>query len=311
MSKTIFLFPGQGSQFIGMGDALIKNFPLARETFEAASDVLDYDMKKLCLEGPEEKLQLTENTQAAILTLSIAVHRVFTKENGVEADFIAGHSLGEYSALVAANCLDFQEAVSTVRYRGRFMQEAIAPGLGSMAVLLGGEKEKIKKLCEETAQEMKKVCEIANYNSSAQLVISGHKEAVEQTLKKMKEDKSVGVRNSVLLPVSAPFHCSLLHPAADKLKPYLDKMKVNELSKAYIANVDAKLYKDSDKVRENLYTQIASPVLWEQSMQSLASLGVQKAYELGPGSVLKGLLKRIDRNISCEAIEHNIQDPLK
>ena len=311
MGKTIFLFPGQGSQFIGMGDALIKNFPLARETFEAASDILDYDMKKLCLEGPEEKLKLTENTQAAILTLSIAVYRVFTKENGVEADFVTGHSLGEYSALVAANCLDFQEAVSTVRYRGRFMQEAIAPGLGSMAVLLGGEKQKIKKLCEETAQETKKVCEIANYNSSAQVVISGHKEAVEQTLKKIKEDKSVGVRNSVLLPVSAPFHCSLLHPAADKLKPYLDKMKVNELSKAYIANVDAKLYRDSNKVRENLYTQIASPVLWEQSMQSLASLEVQKAYELGPGSVLKGLLKRIDRNISCEAIEHNIQDVLK
>ena len=308
MDKTIFLFPGQGSQYLGMGKVLLENFSLAKETFDAASEVLRYDMKELCLRGPEEKLQLTENTQAAILTLSIATYRVFTSENDIKADFVAGHSLGEYSALVAAGCLDFQEAVSTVRYRGKFMQEEIAPELSSMAVLLGGEKGSIQKLCQETAKETQKVCEIANYNSSAQVVISGHKEAVILVLQKTKEDKSIGVRNSVLLPVSAPFHCSLLQPAADKLKPYLDKIQINELKKPYLANVDAKLYKDSSKVKENLYTQIASPVLWEQSMQNVSSLGVKKAYELGPGSVLKGLLKRIDRNISCEAIEHNVQD---
>lgn len=301
--KTAFLFPGQGSQYVGMGKDLAANFKIAADLFEEANTALGYDLKKICFDGPEADLTLTKNTQPAILTVSVAAHAVLQAETGKKADIVAGHSLGEYSALVAVGALRFADAVTVVHNRGKFMQEAVAPGQGAMAALMGGTNEVTEKVCLEASEKTGKVCEMANFNGGGQLVISGDKIAVEAAIQIAEGNKELGIRRAVLLPVSAPFHCSLMQPAADKLLPLLKRMEVASLKTPYIANVDAKVHQDSRTIVDNFYQQVAKSVLWEQSMLKLPELGITEAMEIGPGKVLSGLMKRIVRELNCTAVE--------
>lgn len=301
--KTIFLFPGQGSQSVGMGVSLAENFPLAKDTFQEANEALGFDLWKICREGPEADLKLTQNTQPAILMVSVAAARVIAAETPLRPDLVAGHSLGEYSALVSAGALDFKEAVQLVNKRGKFMQEAVPAGRGAMAALIGGTEAGVKSLCDEAKKRTQKVCEMANFNGGGQIVISGEAEAVEEAARLVGAEPGFGIAKAVLLPVSAPFHCSLMRKAEENLLPFLERAKLGTLKVPYIANVDAKLYSDSAKVKENLRAQICASVRWEQSMLTLAGMGVTAAYEIGPGKVLSGLLRRIDRNLKCKGVE--------
>lgn len=298
-----FLFPGQGSQYVGMGKALCEASALARETFAAANAALGFDLQKLCFEGPEADLTLTQNTQPAILTVSVAAFRVFSAEKGIKPSVVAGHSLGEYSALVAAGALDFAEAVKTVNERGKFMQEAVPAGRGSMAALMGGTNEATEELCREVSRALGQKVELANYNGGGQLVISGDKATVERVVALCSERKELGIRRAVILPVSAPFHSSLMSPAAERLRPRLQSLKISALKMPYIANIDAKSSTDSAAIPKKLEAQIASSVLWEQSMLLLPSLGVTQAIEIGPGKVLAGLMRRIVKEIPTQSIE--------
>lgn len=303
MSKKVFLFPGQGSQFVGMGKSLIENFAVARETFEEANDALRFDLKKLCLDGPESDLKLTHNTQPAILTHSVAAYRVLTAETALRPDVVAGHSLGEYSALVAAGSLGFADAVRLVNRRGTFMQEAVPVGTGSMAALVGAVEEKVAALCQAAHAATGKVCEMANFNGGGQIVISGHKEAVEEAARLAGADPAYGIGKAVILPVSAPFHCSLMKRAEDNMRPLLEATKVNAPSCPYIANVDAKAYADAAGIVDRLVRQICGSVRWEQSMQLLPSLGVTEGYEVGPGKVLFGLMRRIQKDLKVKPVD--------
>lgn len=301
--KKIFLFPGQGSQFVGMGKSLVENFPVAKQAFEEAGDALRFDLRKICFDGPESDLKLTHNTQPAILTHSIASFRVLSSETGHKADYVAGHSLGEYSALVAAGTLAFADAVKLVNKRGQFMQEAVPVGTGAMAALIGATEPNTKSLCEQASKATGKVCEMANFNGGGQIVVSGHKEAVEEAVRLAGSDPGYGVGKAVLLPVSAPFHCSLMKRAEENMKPLLEATKIGTLAVPYLANVDAKLYASSDGVVARLLAQITGSVRWEQSMQSLAGLGVMEALEVGPGKVLSGLMRRINREVKCKGVD--------
>lgn len=301
--KTAFLFPGQGSQYVGMGKALAAEFPIGAKFFDEANSALGYDLKKICFAGPEADLTLTKNTQPAILTVSVAVHAVVSAETGLRPDIVAGHSLGEYSALVAAGALRFADAVKAVHLRGKFMQEAVPAGQGAMAALIGGTNEAVIELCKEAAAATGKACEMANFNGGGQVVISGAKAAVEKAIALCEEKKEFGIRRAVLLPVSAPFHCSLMQPAADNLRPVLEKMEIAPLKVPYIANVDAEAYKDAKAIVGNLYAQVSKSVLWEQSMAKLPALGIQAAYEIGPGRVLAGLMRRIVKDLNCTPVE--------
>jgi len=299
----IFLFPGQGSQFVGMGKSLVDNFPIANRTFEEASDALGKNMEQLCFDGPESELKLTQNTQPCILTHSIAAYRVLAEETGVSPDFVAGHSLGEYSALVAAGALPFVDAVRLVEARGKFMQEAVPAGTGAMAALIGAQEAHVASLCSAAAKASGKTCEMANFNGGGQIVISGHKEAVEEAVRLVGADPAYGISRAVLLPVSAPFHCSLMKPAAERMRPLLERVELGALQIPYIANVDAKVYGASDGVVERLLAQISGAVRWEQSMQLLSGLGVTDALEIGPGKVLSGLMRRIDKSVKCKSVD--------
>lgn len=284
------LFPGQGSQAVGMGKDLAGKYPLARQTFEEADEALGYKLSQLCFEGPEEKLRLTEITQPAILTVSIAALRVL--ENRMpRVDYVAGHSLGEYSAHVASGTITFADAVRTVRNRGKYMQEAVPVGVGAMAAILGMDLEKVSAICQESTQS--EICQPANINSPEQIVISGNTAAVERATKLAEER---GAKKAKLLPVSAPFHCPLMQPAQDRLQPDLDSLRMQKLVYPVACNVDATLVTDDLQARDTLVRQVTGSVKWNQCVQLLIAQGTQTFIEVGPGKVLWGLMRQIDRS---------------
>ena len=299
MSDTAFIFPGQGSQYSGMGKDLANTFAVARHLFEEADEVLGFKLSALCFAGSDADLKLTANTQPAILTTSIAVFKVVQQETGLKADYVAGHSLGEYSALVCSGAVSFADAVKTVRARGTFMQEAVPVGTGTMAAMLGIDRDILEDICREAAEG--EVVSPANFNSPGQIVIAGSVAAVARAI---EIAKGRGFRKTMLLPVSAPFHCALMKPAADRLSAVLDTITIHELSVPVIANADAAPNSSKDRVKPLLVTQVCSPVLWEQSVNTMSALGVTRFVELGPGKVLSGLVKRINK----EAVLANIED---
>jgi [acyl-carrier-protein] S-malonyltransferase len=296
-SQIAFLFPGQGSQTVGMGKELAENYPVARRTFEEADETLGYKLSELCFEGPEEKLKLTEITQPAILTASVAAWRVL-EEKGLKpelvADYVAGHSLGEYSAHVAAGTLAFADAVRTVRNRGRYMQEAVPVGVGAMAAILGMTFDKVSEISNEAAQG--EVCQAANINSPEQIVISGHAGAVNRAIK-LATDR--GAKKAISLPVSAPFHCSLMQPAQERLAADLGALSFQDPSFPVVCNVDAAVVDSAEAARGALIRQVTGSVKWEPSVRLLIDRGASLFVEVGPGKVLWGLMRQIDRSKTC------------
>ena len=291
--SVALIFPGQGSQVIGMGKELSEKFPEAKQTFEEADDALGYKLSQLCFEGPEDQIRLTEITQPAILTVSIAALRVLETRIPRPA-YVAGHSLGEYSAHVASGTFSFADAVRTVRNRGKYMQEAVPVGVGAMAAILGMEFEKVSAVCHDAAQG--EVCSPANINSPEQVVISGNTAAVERAAKFADER---GAKRAKLLPVSAPFHCSLMKPAQDRLELDLKKLERHKPVYPVACNVDAALVTDDLKAEDTLVRQVTGSVKWDQCMRLLIAEGVQTFIEVGPGKVLCGLMRQIDRSKTC------------
>jgi [acyl-carrier-protein] S-malonyltransferase len=297
MEKVAFIFPGQGSQYIGMGKDFFENFREAREVFQEADDVLHLSISSLCFQGPEEALKLTENTQPAVLTTSIAVLRVLQAEKGVVPYIVAGHSLGEYSALVVSGALSFADAVQIVRLRGRFMQEAVPVGEGAMAAILGMERGQVEKLCEEAAQG--DVLTPANFNCPGQIVIAGHAKAIERAMERVKQEG----KKAVALPVSAPFHSPLMKPAGERLEKVLEGITIQDLKIPVVTNVEADINQSKERVKELLVTQVSSPVRWEESMQKISGNGIEQILEIGPGRILSGLMKRINPKVETKNIE--------
>ena len=286
--KTTFLFPGQGSQYAGMGKSLADHFAPAREVFEEADRTLGFSLSTLCFEGPAEALQLTENTQPALLAVSVAAFRVLS-DQGLKPDFVAGHSLGEYSALVAAGSLNFADALRLVRKRGQYMQAAVAPGIGAMAALLKLPEGKLDSILAEAAQG--EVVSAANLNSPDQVVIAGHAGAVGRAVELAK---AAGAKRAILLPVSAPFHCSLMTPAQERLTVDLNAIEFRDLGVPLVNNWQAHLIRTGAQAREGLYQQVPNPVRWSESIHTLASEGVTRFIEVGAGGVLTGLLRNIN-----------------
>jgi [acyl-carrier-protein] S-malonyltransferase len=301
MSTVAFLFPGQGSQAVCMGMDLAEKYPIARQTFEEADHVLGIRLSQLCFQGPEEQLRLTENTQPAILTVSVAAWRVLQQTSQLKPAFLAGHSLGEYSAHVAAGTISFADAVHAVHHRGKYMQEAVPVGTGSMAAILGMPADRVLEVCRDAAHS--EVCEPANINSPEQIVISGHTAAVERAARLAKER---GAKLAKVLPVSAPFHCSLMQPAQEKLAADLQELQFSTPHIPVLCNVDAKLVETGESARDALIRQVTGSVRWTESMQWLVARGVRMFVEIGPGKVLCGLMRQIDRSRKCTNVEDEV-----
>ena len=289
---TAFVFPGQGSQYAGMGKDVAEAFPAARRVFDDIDAAVGFPISQLCFEGPDEQLKLTENTQPAILAVSSAIHAVLEERGATRRDVVAGHSLGEYSAIVSVGGLTPAEAATIVRMRGRFMQEATPVGSGGMAALIGPTVDEVRSICEEAAEG--EVVSIANINAPGQTVIAGTKAGIDRAI---NVAKARGVRRALPLPVSAPFHCALMKPAEERLKPLLDDAPFKDLWMSLVSNVDASPIGTATAVRNALVRQVASPVRWVESVQKMVSMGVRRFVEIGPGSVLTGLIKRIDPSV--------------
>jgi [acyl-carrier-protein] S-malonyltransferase len=296
-SPIAFLFPGQGSQAVGMGKELAAMYPVAHETFEEADAALGYKLSQLCFEGPDDQLRLTEITQPAILTVSVAAWRVL-QSKGITPSYVAGHSLGEYSAHVAAGTLSFTDAVRTVRNRGKYMQEGVPVGVGAMAAVLALGSDKVQQLCAEAAQD--EICQAANLNSPDQTVISGSKAAVERAAELAKHR---GAKRAIMLPVSAPFHCALMQPAQDRLAADLAVLNFHNPAVPVMCNVDAALVTTADQARDAFIRQVTGSVQWDKSMRALIGLGVKNFVEIGPGKVLCGLMRQIERSATCVNLE--------
>jgi [acyl-carrier-protein] S-malonyltransferase len=293
LDKIAYVFPGQGSQYVGMGKDLCEQFSVAKQVFIEAEESLGMALRNLCFSGPESDLKLTQNTQPAILTASVAGLRVLESETCLKPAFVAGHSLGEYSALVCVGALEFRDAVRVVRERGRMMQEAVPLGEGSMAVLLGLETDAVQAICNDAG--CGEVVAPANYNGGGQIVIAGAKNAVARAMAMAKER---GAKRAIELPVSAPFHCPLMQPAADGLRQVLANIPIYPYSVGVITNAEAEANLDVERVKPLLTEQAVRPVRWEESVRKLEQLGCRRLLEIGPGKVLKGLIKRI-----CPAVQ--------
>jgi [acyl-carrier-protein] S-malonyltransferase len=299
MSKIAFVFPGQGSQKVGMMQEFYDKYDAVKEVFHTADEALGYSIMDMCFKGPEEDLRLTANTQPAILTCSVAALKVL-EANGIHADIAAGHSLGEYSALVAAGAISLADAVRTVHKRGQYMQEAVPVGEGSMAAVLGMDSDKIVEICQEAEKATGKAVQAVNFNCPGQVVIAG---AVEGVNKAIAELKAAGAKRAVPLPVSAPFHSSLMKPAADKLAVELDKVTFSNAKMPVVANVTAQPETDAAMIKELLVKQAASPVLWETSVRNMIASGVTDFVEVGPGKVLCGFTKKIAKDFALLNVE--------
>jgi [acyl-carrier-protein] S-malonyltransferase len=294
MVKVAFIFPGQGSQSVAMGRDLYDNFKAAKEVFEEASDSIRIDVKDLCFNGPKQELDITYNTQPALLTVSTAAHRVIMSESGLKPDFMAGHSLGEYSALVASNTLSFADAVKLVRFRGKVMSEAATEGSGTMAAILGLTREVVGAVIDEVKGD--DVLTAANYNCPGQIIISGTAGAVERAIPVLKQK---GAKRALKLAVSGPFHSSLMEEAAERLKPELDGIRFSEPEFPVYSNVTAKPYGNADEIAPLLVEQISSSVMWEDTVNDMINEGASAFIEVGPGKVLTGLVKRINKDAVC------------
>lgn len=299
MAKTAYIFPGQGSQSVGMGKDLFDNFAAARAVFAEADDSLGFSLSEMCFAGTAEDLALTANTQPAILTVSVAAYRAMQAEGFPMPDYVAGHSLGEYSALVAAGAISFADAVRTVRKRGQYMQEAVPVGVGAMAAILGLPLETVEVACDEAAEG--EICAPANINSPAQIVIAGNAEAVDRAIELLKER---GAKRAIKLNVSAPFHCDLMLPAQKRLEQDLAAVEFKDLRFPIIENVTADANTSGERARIALTEQVSSPVRWAQSIETLLAEDIKTFVEVGAGKVLSGLVRQINRDVQCLNVEN-------
>lgn len=297
MSKLAFVFPGQGAQKVGMGKDFYDNYDVAKKMFKEADEALGYSIMKMCFEGPEEDLKLTANTQPAILTISCIANEIL-KENGIQPEITGGHSLGEYSALVAAGVLNFQDAVALVHKRGSYMQEAVPVGEGGMAAIIGVDRDKIVEVCQQVSAESP--VQAVNFNCPGQIVIAGATKGVELAVEKLK---AAGAKKAVILPVSAPFHSTLMKPAAEKLAVELDKVTISDAKIPVVANVSAEILTKAEDIKASLVAQAASPVLWEDCVARMKEFGADVLLEAGPGKTLCGFNRRIDKTITSLNVE--------
>lgn len=297
MSKLAFVFPGQGAQKVGMGKNFYDNYDVAKKMFKEADEALGYSIMKMCFEGPEEDLKLTANTQPAILTISCIANEIL-KENGIQPEITGGHSLGEYSALVAAGVLNFQDAVALVHKRGSYMQEAVPVGEGGMAAIIGVDRDKIVEVCQQVSAESP--VQAVNFNCPGQIVIAGATKGVELAVEELK---AAGAKKAVILPVSAPFHSTLMKPAAEKLAVELDKVTISDAKIPVVANVSAEILTKAEDIKASLVAQAASPVLWEDCVARMKEFGADVLLEAGPGKTLCGFNRRIDKTITSLNVE--------